>query len=67
MIYLYTNGSPDCETLKQQYKAISIEYVERSAERITTANPAMNGRDMIDIQARAEYQITGVLPVEVKG
>ncbi len=64
MKYIYTApGCPKCETLKESYKAQSIEYVERDAERLK--KPA-HDRDIIDVDAFVQLSMQNmILPVEI--
>ncbi|ODS33406.1 MAG: glutaredoxin [Candidatus Scalindua rubra] len=64
MKYIYTAPEcPKCESLKEKYKAQSIEYIERDAERLK--NPS-HGRDNVDVEAFVQLSMQNmILPVEV--
>ena len=64
MKYIYTAPDcPKCETLKESYRAQSIEYIERDAERLK--NPAYD-RDDVDVEAFVQLSMQNmILPVEI--
>ncbi len=64
MKYIYTAPEcPKCESLKEKYKAQSIEYIERDAERLK--NPS-HDRDNVDVEAFVQLSMQNmILPVEI--
>ncbi len=64
MKYIYTaSDCPKCETLKEKYETMGVEYIERDSDRLK--KPAFD-RDDIDIEAFVQLSMQNmVLPVEI--